>query len=176
MILIKKLLLWFYAKFCIDIIACMPTILGDKLRWFYIKIFAKSLGKNFIAHNGCYFFYPKKLFIGNNVSFSANSIINSSSDLIIKDNVMVGPNCHITTANHGFFRKDIPMNQQDSVTNKLTINEDVWIGNGVVINSGSREVEIAKGVIIAANSVVTKSIGVPYSIWGGVPAKFIKNR
>ena len=59
------------------------------------------------------------------------------------------------------------MNTQVSIANKLTINEDVWLGNGVVINSGGREIEIAKGVIIGSNSVVTKSIKEEYSIWGG---------
>lgn len=41
------------------------------------------------------------------------------------------------------FDSTIPMNKQPSPANKLIINEDVWIGNGVVINSGSREVEIS---------------------------------
>lgn len=165
--LIKKPLLWFYYQFCIDIVACMPTILGDKLRWLHLKIFSISIGKNFIAHSRVFFFCPQNLFIGDNVSFSTNSIVNASSKLTIKDNVMIGPNCNIMTANHGFADKNIPMRDQESTTNELIINEDVWIGNGCVISSGAREVEIAKGVVIAANSVVTKSIDVPYSIWGG---------
>ena len=36
-------------------------------------------------------------------------------------------------------------------------------------------VTIGRGSIVAAGSVVTKSIP-PYTIWGGVPARFIKNR
>ena len=36
-------------------------------------------------------------------------------------------------------------------------------------------VSIGDGAIVAAGAVVTKSIP-PYQIWGGVPAKFIKNR
>ncbi len=53
-----------------------------------------------------------------------------------------------------------------------SIGNDVWIGAKVNILSG---VNIGNGVIIAAGSVVTKSIP-PYSIVGGIPAKVIKMR
>lgn len=53
-----------------------------------------------------------------------------------------------------------------------TIGNDVWIGNNVVIKYG---VKIGDGAIIAAGAVVTKDVE-PYSIVGGVPAKFIKHR
>jgi virginiamycin A acetyltransferase len=54
----------------------------------------------------------------------------------------------------------------------IEIGNDVWIGLNVIILSG---VKIGDGVVIAAGSVVTKSIPA-YSIYGGVPAKFIKLR
>ena len=47
-----------------------------------------------------------------------------------------------------------------------------WIGANVTIIGG---VTIGKGSIIAAGSVVTKNIE-PFTIYGGVPAKFISNR
>ena len=50
------------------------------------------------------------------------------------------------------------------------IGNDVWIGQNVTINRG---VKIGDGVVIAAFSVVTKSIP-PFEIWGGNPAKKIK--
>jgi acetyltransferase-like isoleucine patch superfamily enzyme len=54
----------------------------------------------------------------------------------------------------------------------IEIGNDVWIGLNVIILSG---VKIGNGAVIAAGSVVTKSIP-PYSIFGGVPAKIIKYR
>lgn len=53
-----------------------------------------------------------------------------------------------------------------------SIGHDVWIGTRAMIPGG---VEIGTGAIIAAGSVVTKNIE-PYSIVGGVPAKFIRYR
>jgi acetyltransferase-like isoleucine patch superfamily enzyme len=55
---------------------------------------------------------------------------------------------------------------------KVTIGSNVFIGMNTVI---VRPVIIGDGAIIGANSVITKDIP-PYTIWGGNPAKFIKNR
>ena len=57
-------------------------------------------------------------------------------------------------------------------TRKITINDHVWIGAGAIILQG---VEIGEHSIIAAGAVVTKSVPAR-EIWGGVPAKKIKDR
>lgn len=54
----------------------------------------------------------------------------------------------------------------------IVIGSDVWIGRESVIMPG---IEVGDGSIIAACSVVTRDIP-PYSVYGGNPARFIKNR
>jgi acetyltransferase-like isoleucine patch superfamily enzyme len=54
----------------------------------------------------------------------------------------------------------------------IIIEDEVWIGFGVIILSG---VKIGKGAIIATGAVVTNDIP-PYTIVGGVPAKVIRPR
>lgn len=168
--------MWIHNYFVIDLVAYTPTIIGDLLRRLYIKIASKACGAGFIAHTGVQFFYPWNFEIGDNVSISRDTILNANKRMVLKSNVMIGPNCNIMTANHGFADKNTTMNRQPSPANELIINEDVWIGNGVVISSGARPIEIAKGVVVAANSVVTKSLDKEYGIYGGVPARFIKFR
>ena len=172
--ILKKILIFLYCNFILEIIALSPTVIGDKIRWLYIKVFAKRLGKNFVAHTGTFVYYPKNLSIGDNVSINGNCIIQALSSLRMGNDVMIASNCNIMTSNHGFKNKHVPMNLQKNETNELIINDDVWIGFGSVINSGARKVEIAKGVIIASNSVVTKSIDIEYSIWGGFLPVFLK--
>lgn len=54
----------------------------------------------------------------------------------------------------------------------MIIKNDVWIGGFSIIFSG---VTLGNGCVIAAGSVVTKDVK-PYTIVGGNPAKFIRNR
>ncbi|RKJ45381.1 glycosyltransferase [bacterium 1XD42-8] len=55
---------------------------------------------------------------------------------------------------------------------QVLIGNDVWIGSGTKILQG---VTIGDGAIIGACSLVTKDVP-PYEIYGGVPAKKIKDR
>ncbi len=54
----------------------------------------------------------------------------------------------------------------------IIIGNDVWIGYEAIILSG---VTIGDGAIIGTRAVVTKDVS-PYTIVGGVPAKFIRKR
>lgn len=54
----------------------------------------------------------------------------------------------------------------------IVVGNDVWIGRESVIMPG---VTIGDGAIVAAYSVVTKDVP-PYAVFGGNPARHIKNR
>lgn len=57
-------------------------------------------------------------------------------------------------------------------TAKITIGNDVWIGEGAFIRRG---VTIGDGAIIASRAVVSTDVP-PYAIYGGTPAKLIRMR
>jgi acetyltransferase-like isoleucine patch superfamily enzyme len=54
----------------------------------------------------------------------------------------------------------------------IHIGSDVWLGDQVSVMSG---VKIGDGAVVAHRAVVTRDIG-PYEIWGGVPARKIRDR
>ena len=54
----------------------------------------------------------------------------------------------------------------------IVIGNDVWIGYEAVVLAG---VTIGDGAVIGTRAVVTKDVP-PYTIVGGVPAKFIRKR
>lgn len=105
------------------------------------------------------------------------TIYTTGAHLIIKQHFVAGPNLTIITGDH----KYVPGRWLDSITSEekdedndkdVIIEEDVWCGANVVILKG---VTIGRSSIIAAGSVVTKSVP-PYSIVAGVPAKVIRRK
>jgi acetyltransferase-like isoleucine patch superfamily enzyme len=58
------------------------------------------------------------------------------------------------------------------VSGPITLVEDVWTGANVTITAN---VTVAKGCIIGAGAVLTKSTE-PYGIYVGVPARRVKDR
>ena len=127
----------------------------------------------------------KYIHIGEGVSLGAGTTIFATrAHLYIGKRSFSGPNLTIMTGDHpanikGKFiadnRKvdlekhgiDITKYDQDVV-----IDDDVWMGSNVTILKG---VHIGRGAIVAAGSVVTRSLP-PYSIGGGNPVKVLKYR
>lgn len=118
-----------------------------------------------------------KLKIGDFVSVGENFHIAAINYVEIKNNVLIGSRVLITDHNHGSYSGDnqsspleIPAKRALFSSGPVIIHENVWIGDGVVILPN---VEIGFGTIVAANSVVTKSLP-PNSITGGIPCRVFK--
>lgn len=111
------------------------------------------------------------IIIGNNTSLNPYTILYGHGGLVIGNGVRIAAHSMLVAFNHRF-DDDTEIYKQGFTLKGITIEDDVWIGGGVKILDG---VTVGKGCIIAAGSVVTKSTE-PYSIYGGVPAKFIKSR
>lgn len=119
---------------------------------------------------------------------SYSCLNNAVGDLTIGDytriglhNTLIGPahignhvnlaqNITVTGLNHNYQDASRRIDEQGVSTEKVIINDDVWIGANSVILPG---VTIGEHSVIAAGSVVSRSIP-PYSICAGIPAKVIK--
>ncbi len=78
---------------------------------------------------------------------------------------------------YSFYRKFFKMEHPGRKTNaasifSVEIGSDVWIGDNVCILPN---VKIGHGAIVATGSVITKDVD-DFTIVGGIPARFIKNR
>lgn len=87
--------------------------------------------------------------------------------------VLLGPHVSIVGADHRFDVPGTPMMFSGRPPLAETaLEHDVWVGCGAIIMAG---VTIHRGAIIAAGAVVTKDVPA-YEIWGGVPARRIRDR
>lgn len=115
-----------------------------------------------------------ELLIGQNVGIS-NSTIVCTKAVSIADNVCIGGGCKIWDTNFHSLNKDVRHTALDCGDNvakaDVFIDSNVFIGANCIILKG---VHIGENSIVAAGSVVTKSIP-SNQIWGGNPAKFLRN-
>lgn len=147
-----------------------------RIRWRKYKI-----GKHFHAGIRVRLWAKSKLEIGDYFYIGRDSFI--ETDCTVGDYVIFGNRVAIVGRyDHNYQQIGVPtrlaMQMQDADYNWkglgliTVIEDDVWVGYGSTILSG---VKIGTGSIIAAGSVVTKDVE-PYSIYGGFPAKKLKDR
>ena len=110
------------------------------------------------------------LMIQNGSRIGDYTIIDLVHDVVIGKDVAIGPNCTIYTHDHVYTDKNVPAWKGGLVSKPVVIEDGAWIGSGVTILPG---VTVGKRAVVAAGSVVTKNIE-SESIYGGIPAKFIK--
>lgn len=117
-------------------------------------------------------FAKRKIVLGHNVQFGKYCSI--TSDLFVGNNVLfAGRVCCLEGNDHITSIPEKTIWESPRGESKpIKIEDDVWIGNGVMLLGG---ITIGKGAVIAAGAVVTKDVP-PCEIWGGVPASKIKNR
>ncbi len=135
-----------------------------KYPWVQYKGFVRVMKKTSFA--------KMDISLGHNVQFG--EYCNIASKAIFGNNILLaGRVCFVGRNDHEFH---IPgqliwdgARGEDGVT---FVEDDVWIGTAAIVLAG---VTIGKGSIVAAGSLVTKNIPA-CEIWGGVPAKKIKDR
>ncbi len=142
------------------------------LRTLFFKLLLKKMGKGVFIDTKVYFRYPNRVSVGNDVSVNRGCSFYPSyhfkeAEIVLGNNIRLGPNVSFLAAGHDHTRLDLP-----DIAARIEVKDHVWIGANATILQG---VTIGEGAIIAAGSVVNKDVPA-YQIYGGVPAKFIKER
>ena len=162
-----------------------PTLIcHDTVVWDYVyrDFDAIELGKNIAigahAEIVVYKRSPRssvegRLVVGDGAIIGAGANIRAAGGVItIGSRTGFGQHVSVVAANHVTVQGqpfiDTPWDEQRT---GVTIGDDVWVGALSVLVAG---VEIGDGAMIAAGSVVTGKVGA-WEIWGGVPARKIKD-
>jgi putative colanic acid biosynthesis acetyltransferase WcaF len=136
-------------------------------RFMYRHVFRVKLGRGSIIYWQCRFFDPA------GVSIADHSIIGNNAFLDGRDKIKIG-NCVVLAANVSIYTRQHDIDSPDfrHEGSPVIIEDYVYIGPGVIILPG---VHIGYGAAVGAGAVVTKDVA-PYTVVGGVPAKYIRER
>lgn len=91
--------------------------------------------------------------IGNHFYSNFNLTLVDDTDIYIGDNVLIGPNVVLATANHPV-RPDI-RRKAAQYNLPIHIGNNVWLGAGVIVVPG---VNIGDNTVVGAGSIVTKDL------------------
>jgi acetyltransferase-like isoleucine patch superfamily enzyme len=140
----------------------------------------KSFGDESEFRPGAYAVTCSKIEIGNCVVIRPGSFLfadpaDGGGGISIEDKVLIGSSVHLYTNNHEYSRLDVPIFDQGYVkpqlSNAIILRRGCWIGANATILQG---VEVGSNSVIAAGTVVTKSVP-PKVIFAGNPGKVIRN-
>jgi acetyltransferase-like isoleucine patch superfamily enzyme len=102
------------------------------------------------------------------------SVISARNLVHLERNVLIGQMVLIVDHNHTYEDIDVPVIDQGvSGNGTIRIGEGTWIGRGAAIISPRSNLTIGRNCVIAANSVVMRSIP-DYSVAAGYPATIIR--
>ena len=195
MIICKKVTSRFLAALNVLLCHCPSAWGGAAVRRFFYGYFFKysgikiSFGDNIVI-NGfnrisigdcCSFMSGSFLYandggvlhIGNNCSFNHNVLIGAAfGEILIGNNVLIGPNTVLRAANHIYSDSEQLIRLQGHRSGKIVVCDDAWIASNVVVASG---VTIGKGCVVGAGSVVVSDLPA-YHMCAGIPARPISKR
>jgi acetyltransferase-like isoleucine patch superfamily enzyme len=106
-----------------------------------------------------------EIIIGNN-NFLNGVFISASSKVILGNNIKIGPQTMIMDSDF----HDVNDHNNEGLTSKIIIEDDVWLGARCTILKG---VHIGTNSVVGVGAIVTKDVP-KNAIVAGVPAKIIK--
>ncbi|HEX8013660.1 MAG TPA: DapH/DapD/GlmU-related protein [Flavobacterium sp.] len=134
------------------------------------QILSRILNKDVrdaVVFTPIYINYGKHITIGKNVFINFDCTFLALGGIKIEDDVLIGPKVSLITENHPLN----PLERKGLICKPILIKKNAWIGANATILPG---VTIGENAVVAAGAVVSKDVP-DNTIFGGIPAKFIKN-
>jgi len=151
-------------------------------------------GSDVVFEDGVLIFHPEQISVGNKVYVGHQTILkgyykgnmtigdgtwigqhcffHAAGNIIIGKSVGIGPYVKILTSSHRDENIEAPVMFQQLNFAPVTIHDGADIGIGSIILPG---ITIGEGAIIGAGAVVTSDVEA-YTVYAGVPARFLRNR
>ena len=163
----RKILIKSLVKIAVYVEAKSSRI-RDEFRNVYWGLRLKKFGEGSRVYGYVHVQGEHHISIGKNCTLNEGVCIFAKERVQIGDYVRISPKVLIITHGLNFDNCDPPYKHYSA---PITIEEGVWIASKAVITAG---VTIGRHSIVAAGSIVTHSVE-PYTIVGGIPAKYLRS-
>ncbi len=110
--------------------------------------------------------------IGERVKFTYGCVISANVRVVIGDFTLLGEYCSVRDSDHGM-KLGVMIYEQEMLLGQVNIGKDCWLGRNVAI---LRDSDIGDGVVIGAQSLVSKQKLLPMAVYVGCPARSVKIR
>jgi acetyltransferase-like isoleucine patch superfamily enzyme len=115
-----------------------------------------------------------KIVLGAGCRIGRRTTISARNHICLEEDVLTAPSVFLMDHNHAYTDITKPIHAQGVTTGgTITIGRNCWLGCGVVVLSGQKDLVIGRNSVLAANAVVTQSFP-DFSVVAGNPAKLVR--
>ena len=134
---------------------------------FIYRSFGAKIASTAIVHSSA------KVFMPWNLEMASYSVIGDNAEIYNPTLVKLGRNCVVSQ--HAYLcatSHNISSNKHEQIDKPIILEDRSWVATDAFIGMG---VTIGAGAVVGARACVFKDVE-PWTVVGGNPAKFIKNR
>ncbi|MCB0308083.1 MAG: WcaF family extracellular polysaccharide biosynthesis acetyltransferase [Bdellovibrionales bacterium] len=132
-----------------------------------LRIFGASVGRNVLIKPNVKITFPWKLAVADNTWIGERVWLDNLDQISIGKNVCISQGAYLCTGNHNY-----KIETFDLITQKIIIEDDVWIGAMAIVAPG---VVIGRSAVLGMGSMAASDLE-PNTVYLGNPAARIRNR
>ncbi len=144
-----------------------PRSLGNSWKLLLLRLFGAKVHPKAVVYSSVKIYMPWNLEMEEFSCLAPGVDCYNVAQIKIGAHTTISQKTYLCAASHDVFRSDNPL-----ITSPIIIKDQAWVGASAYIGMG---VTIGQGSVVGATASVYKDVA-PWTIVGGNPAKFIKNR
>nr|WP_081056063.1 putative colanic acid biosynthesis acetyltransferase [Burkholderia vietnamiensis] len=133
-----------------------------------LKLFGAKLGRHVHVYPAARIWAPWNLEVGNHVGIADGVTVYNMEKIRIGDYCVISQGAHLCGGSHDYNSENFQL-----IAAPIILEASVWVCAEAFI---APDVKIARGAVIGARSVVTRSLPDPWTVYAGMPARKIGER
>ncbi|MCM4155365.1 DapH/DapD/GlmU-related protein [Gramella sp. AN32] len=144
-----------------------PRSLGNFWKLFLLRLFGAKIHSKAVVYSNVRIYMPWNLEMNEYSCLAPEVDCYNVAKIKIGANTTISQKAYLCTASHDITKSNNPL-----IIAPITIEDQAWIGASAYVGMG---VTVGQGSVVGATASVYKNVEA-WTIVGGNPAKFIKNR